>query len=27
VTTDLHGTVLSAVNPSSLGLWIREARP
>jgi hypothetical protein len=27
VTTDLHGTVLRAVNPSSLGLWIREARP
>jgi hypothetical protein len=27
VTTDLHGTVLSAVHPSSLGLWIREARP
>jgi hypothetical protein len=26
VTTDLHGTVLSAVKPSSLGLWIREAR-
>jgi hypothetical protein len=27
VTTDLHGTVQGAVNPSSLGLWIREARP
>lgn len=27
VTTDLHETVLSAVNPSSLGLWIRGARP
>jgi hypothetical protein len=27
VTTDLHGTVLSAVHPSSLGLWIREAKP
>jgi CRP-like cAMP-binding protein len=26
-TTDLHGTVLGAVNPSPLGLWIREARP
>jgi MFS family permease len=27
VAADLHGTVLGAVNPSSLGLWIREARP
>ncbi len=27
VTTDLHATVLRAVNPSSQGLWIREARP
>lgn len=27
VTADLHGTVLGAVNPASLGLWIREARP
>ena len=27
IATDLHGTVLNAVNPSSLGLWIREARP
>ncbi len=27
VTTDLHATVLRAVNPSSLGLWIRAARP
>ena len=27
VTADLHGTVLGSVNPSSLGLWIREARP
>jgi O-antigen/teichoic acid export membrane protein len=27
VTTDLHWTVQSAVSPSSLGLWIREARP
>jgi hypothetical protein len=27
VAADLRGTVLGAVNPSSLGLWIREARP
>lgn len=27
VATDLHATVLRAVNPSSLGLWIRQARP
>jgi hypothetical protein len=27
VTTDLHGTVQRSVNPSSLSLWIREARP
>ena len=27
VAADLNGTVLGAVNPSSLGLWIREARP
>jgi hypothetical protein len=27
VTADLHWTVQGAVNPSSLGLWIREARP
>lgn len=27
VTTDLHGTIRGAVNPSSLGLWIRGARP
>jgi hypothetical protein len=27
VATDLHATVLRAVNPSSLSLWIREARP
>jgi len=27
VTTDLHRTVQRAVNPSSLSLWIREARP
>jgi hypothetical protein len=27
VTADLHGTVLGAVNPASLGLWIREAKP
>ena len=27
VTTDLHWTVQGAVNPPSLGLWIREARP
>ena len=27
VTTDLRATVLRAVKPSSLGLWIREARP
>ena len=26
VTADLHGTVFRAVNPSALGLWIREAR-
>ena len=26
VTTDLHGTVVRAVNPASFGLWIREAR-
>jgi hypothetical protein len=27
VTTDLRATVQGAVNPSSVGLWIREARP
>ena len=27
VATDLHWTVQGAVNPASLGLWIREARP
>jgi len=27
VADDLRGTVVGAVNPSSLGLWIREARP
>jgi len=27
VASDLRGTVVGAVNPSSLGLWIREARP
>jgi hypothetical protein len=27
VTTDLHRTVQRSVNPSSLSLWIREARP
>ncbi len=27
VTTDLHATVRGAVNPTSLGLWIREAKP
>jgi hypothetical protein len=27
VTTDLCSTVQGAVNPSSLGLWIREAKP
>jgi len=27
VTTDLRSTVQGAVNPASLGLWIREARP
>ena len=27
VATDLHRTVQDAVNPASLGLWIREARP
>jgi hypothetical protein len=27
VATDLHWTVQDAVNPSSLGLWIRGARP
>jgi hypothetical protein len=26
VTTELHGTVLHAVNPSVVGLWIRGAR-
>jgi hypothetical protein len=27
VTTELQGTVLGAVNPSLLGLWIRETQP
>lgn len=27
VTTDLRSTVQGAVNPASVGLWIREARP
>lgn len=27
VTTDLRSTVQGAVNPASLGLWIREAKP